>query len=94
VVLSLFNTGEAQADRKVNDARAHGVELSDLDATPREMIVQLIEKQFPIHQYQEQTDPVTGNVIRVRVEDAAGNPEINRENQRRQQELIDKVASL
>jgi hypothetical protein len=94
VVLSLFNTGEAQADRKVNDARAHGVELSDLDATPREMIVQLIEKQFPIHQYQEQTDPVTGNVIRVRVEDAAGNPEINRENQRRQQELIDKVADL
>ncbi len=94
VVLSLFNTGEAQADRKVADARAQGIELSDLDATPREMIVQLIEKQFPIHQYQEQTDPVTGNVVRVRVEDAAGNPEINRENQRRQQELIDKVADL
>jgi hypothetical protein len=94
VVLSLFNTGEAQADRKVRDARAEGVELSELDATPREMIVQLIEKQFPIYQYQEQTDPVTGNVIRVRVEDAAGNPEINRENQRRQQELLDKVADL
>jgi hypothetical protein len=94
VVLSLFNTGEAQADRKVHDARAEGVELSELDATPREMIVQLIEKQFPIYQYQEQTDPVTGNVIRVRVEDAAGNPEINRENQRRQQELLDKVADL
>jgi len=94
VVLSLFNTGEAQADRKVHDARAEGVELSELDATPREMIVQLIEKQFPIYQYQEQTDPVTGNVIRVRVEDVAGNPEINRENQRRQQELLDKVADL
>lgn len=94
VVLSLFNTGEAQTDRKVHDARAAGLELSELDATPREMIVQLIEKQFPIYQYQEQTDPVTGNVVRVRVEDAAGNPEINRENQRRQQELIDKVADL
>jgi hypothetical protein len=94
VVLSLFNTGEAQADRKVHDARSEGIELSELDATPREMIVQLIEKQFPIYQYQEQTDPVTGNVIRVRVEDAAGNPEINRENQRRQQELLDKVADL
>jgi P-loop containing NTP hydrolase pore-1/C-terminal domain on Strawberry notch homologue len=94
VVLSLFNTGEAQADRKVHDARAQGIELSELDATPREMIVQLIEKQFPIYQYQEQTDPLTGNVIRVRVEDAAGNPEINRENQRRQQELLDKVADL
>ena len=70
------------------------MELSELDATPREMIVQLIEKQFPIYQYQEQTDPKTGNVIRVRVEDAAGNPEINRENQRRQQELLDKVADL
>jgi hypothetical protein len=94
VVLSLFNTGEAQSERKVRDARAAGVELSELDATPREMIVQLIEKQFPLYQYQEQTDPVTGNVIRVRIEDAAGNPEINRENQRRQQELLDKVADL
>lgn len=94
VVLSLFNTGEAQSDRKVRDARAEGLELSELDATPREMIVQLIEKQFPLYQYREETDPVTGNVIRVRVEDAAGNPEINRENQRRQQELLDKVADL
>jgi P-loop containing NTP hydrolase pore-1/C-terminal domain on Strawberry notch homologue len=94
IVLSLFNTGEAQADRKVRDARAEGVELSELDATPREMIVQLIEKQFPIYQYCEQTDPVTGNVIRVRIEDAAGNPEINHENQRRQQDLLDKVADL
>ncbi|MBX9790028.1 MAG: strawberry notch family protein, partial [Pirellulales bacterium] len=94
VVLSLFNTGEAQTERKVRDARSEGVELSELDATPREMIVQLIEKQFPLFQYQEQTDPVTGNVVRVRVEDAAGNPEINRENQRRQRELLDKVADL
>jgi len=94
VVLSLFNTGEAQADRKVRDARAQGVELSEVDATPREMIVQLIETQFPIYQYREQTDPVTDNVVSVRVEDAAGNPEINRENLRRQQELLDKVADL
>ncbi|TWT44368.1 hypothetical protein RAS1_07820 [Phycisphaerae bacterium RAS1] len=79
VVLSLFNTGEAQADRKVRDARAQGVELSELDATPREMIVQLIETQFPLFQYREQTDPLTGNVVSVRVLDAAGNPEINRE---------------
>ncbi|MBI1827333.1 MAG: strawberry notch family protein [Planctomycetes bacterium] len=94
VILSLFNTGEAQTDRKVRDARANGIELSELDATPREMIVQLIEKQFPIYQYREVTDPRTGNVISVRVEDAAGNPEFNRENQRRQQEILDKVADL
>lgn len=94
VILSLFNTGEAQLERKVRDARASGLELSELDATPREMIVQLIETQFPVFQYREQTDPVTGNVITVRVEDAAGNPEINRENQRRQRELLDKVADV
>ena len=94
VVLSLFNTGEAQTERKVRAARAEGLELSELDATPREMIVQLLEKQFPIFQYQEQTDPVTGNVVRVRVEDAAGNLEINRENERRQLELLDEVADL
>jgi hypothetical protein len=94
VVLSLFNTGEAQADRKVRDARAQGIELSELDATPREMIVQLIENQFPIYQYREQTDPITGNVVSVRVEDTAGNPEINRENLQRQRKLLDKVADL
>lgn len=94
VVLSLFNTGEAQADRKVRDARAQGLELSELDATPREMIIQLIEKQFPLYQYREQTNPKTGNVVSVRVVDAAGNPEINRENLRRQRELLDRVADL
>lgn len=78
----------------MRDARAQGIEPTELDATPREMIVQLIEKQFPIYQYREETDPVTGNVVSVRVEDAAGNPEINRENQRRQQELLDKVADM
>lgn len=94
VVLSLFNTGEAQTKRKVQHARAHGIELSELDATPREMIVQLIENHFPIYQYTEQTDPVTGNVVRVQVLDEDGNPEINRENQRRQEALIDKVADI
>ena len=94
VVLSLFNTSEAQTERKVRDARAAGVELSELDATPREMIVQLIEKHFPLFQYREETDPTTGRVRRVPVVDAAGNPEINRENQRRQQELLDRVADL
>lgn len=94
VVLSLFNTSEAQTERKVRNARAAGVELSELDATPREMIVQLIEKHFPIFQYREETDPKTGRVRRVPVLDSAGNPEINRENQRRQQELLDRVADL
>ena len=56
--------------------------------------MQLIEKHFPLFQYQEETDPKTGRVRRVPVVDAAGNPEINRENQRRQQELLDRVADL
>lgn len=94
VVLSLFNTSEAQTERKVRDARASGIDLSELDATPREMIVQLIEKHFPLFQYREETDPKTGRVRRVPVFDAGGNPEINRENQRRQQELLDRVADL
>ncbi len=94
VVLSLFNTSEAQTERKVRGARAAGVELSQLDATPREMIVQLVERHFPLFQYREETDPKTGRVRRVPVVDAAGNPEINRENQRRQQELLDQVADL
>ena len=95
VVLSLFNTGEAQTERKVRSARAEGIELSELDATPRrDDRRSSIEKHFPLHQYREETDPKTGRVHRVPVVDAAGNREINRENQRRQQELLDKVADL
>ncbi|MEQ8836688.1 MAG: strawberry notch C-terminal domain-containing protein, partial [Lacipirellulaceae bacterium] len=94
IVLSLFNTGESQTERKVQQARASGIDLSELDATPREMIVQLVQNHFPIHQFIEKTDPVTGNVVRVRVEDEDGNPEINRENQRQQEALLDKIADL
>lgn len=94
VVVSLFNTNEAQTERKVSRALADGLDLSELDATPREMIVQLIEKQFPIHQYYEVTDPKTGKVKSVRVEDENGNPEINRENLAKQAELVDRVADL
>ncbi len=94
VVVSLFNTNEAQTERKVNRALADGLDLSELDATPREMIVQLIEKQFPIYQYREETDPRTGKVKSVRVEDEHGNPEINRENLAKREALLDKVADL
>lgn len=94
VVLSLFNTGEAQAGRAVSEALATGVELSELDATPREMVVQLIQTQFPLYQYREVTDHKTGNVLSVPVTDRDGNREINRVNQRRQEQLLEKVADL
>lgn len=94
VVVSLFNTHEAQTDRKVSRALADGLDLSELDATPREMIVQLIEKQFPIHQYHEVTDPQTGKVRVVPVKDRHGHPEINRENRAQQAKLLDQVADL
>ncbi len=94
VVVSLFNTNEAQTERKVSRALADGLDLSELDATPREMIVQLIEKQFPIYQYHEVTDPMTGKVKSVRAEDEHGNPEISRENMAKRAELLDRVADL
>ena len=58
------------------------------------MIVQLIEKQFPVYQYQEQTDPVTGNVVRVRVLRCRRQSRNQSRESRRQQELLDKVADL
>ncbi len=94
VVVSLFNTGEAQTDRKVQAARAEGLDLAEVDSTPREMIVELIDKQFPLFQYEERTDPLTGHVVRARILNAFGNPQVNRENQRRQDELFDQVADL
>jgi len=94
LIISLYNTNESQTERAIIKARAEGEDIEQLDITPREMIAQLIETHFPIHEFQDEYDPATGKTTAIKVTDANGNPVINRENLEKQQELLDKVSDI
>ena len=93
-VISLYSTNESQVDRAIKKARSEGIDIEQLDITPREMIAQLIETQFPLYEYQDEYNPATDTTTAVMVTDANGNPVINRENLAKQQELLDKVSHI
>ena len=80
LVLQLVNTNEAQQDRAVEKRKAEGesLDLEDLDLTPRDQLLQLVEKSFPTVQMQEELDD-KGNKVSVPVKDAKGDVVHNRE---------------
>ena len=94
VVISLYNTGEAVTNRIVADALKEGVPLEELELSPRQMLVDLVQRHFPLQQYEMQTDRRTKKVIRVPVVDDAGQPVMNRENMRIQEELLSQIADF
>jgi len=94
VAVSLFNTGEAVANRIIADAMKEGVPLDELELSPRQMLVDLVKRHFPLQQYEEKTDRRTNRVVKVPVVDAAGNPVLNRENIRIQEELLAQIADF
>lgn len=55
-VLQLTNTNAAQADRALAKNEAAGGSLDDLDLTPSDTLIQMLEKSFPVELYEEYTD--------------------------------------
>ena len=55
-VLQLTNTNAAQADRALAKNEATGGSLDDLDLTPSDTLIQMLEKSFPVELYEEYTD--------------------------------------
>ena len=94
VIINLFNTNEGSVTRMVNQARADGIDLAELDFTPKQIIVELIERHFPIHEYVDQWDPVSQGNVKVIREDDDGNPIPNKENMEKQAELLDRLADI
>jgi predicted RNA methylase len=91
-VLQLTNTNEASQERAAAKAET-AEDIEDLDITPRDQIIQLVEKSFPTQQY-EQYEDENGNVRSRPVLDNDGNPVQNREAVRMKEELIDRLASI
>lgn len=80
LVLQLVNTNEAQQNRSIAKRRGEdeSADLEELDLTPRDVLMQMVEKSFPVTQFEEQEDD-SGKKIRVPAKDSQGNPVINRE---------------
>ncbi len=100
VVINLFNTNEEMTDRMVKAAKAEGISIDELDFTPKQMIIDLINRYFPLIEYVDTIDPQTGAQIKVikYQKDKDGNttdqPVINRENLEKQAELLEKLADV
>jgi len=94
VVISLYNTNEQAVKNRVAKAIAEDIDLENLTFTSKEMVADLIERHFPVNQYQEKTDELTGKTIRVPVKDSAGNPVINKENLEKRENLIETLVDF
>jgi hypothetical protein len=94
VIVSLVSTGEARTVDQIGKAVAEGLDLNQLDFTPREILYNLIQNSFPTQVYQTEKDIITGKETSYAVEDKDGNPVHSREAQRIQQELLDGISAL
>lgn len=93
-VLQLVNTNEASQERAISRARAEeGGDLEDLDMTPRDQLMQMIDKSFPTAQRETYVDE-NGNERTRDVLDSAGNIVHNPEALAMKDELLSKLGSI
>ena len=80
VVLQLVNTNQAQQERALEARKEAGesTELEDLDLTPRDHIIEMVTKSFPVIQIEEVYD-ANGNKKYKPVKDSSGNFVKNKE---------------
>ena len=97
VVAQLVNTNEAQQNRAIgqrqSESDGESADLEELDLTPREQLLQMVEKSFPVIQYTEGLDD-NGNVVSIVAKDANGNAIVNREAVQMRDKLLDDLAKL
>ena len=94
VVLSVMTTGEAQQNRMIQTINEQGGSLEDMDWTPRELLDRLIVQVFPIHAYEEFTDPKTGRKGTRPVLDADGNHVVDRQALAMREALRDSLSNI
>ena len=93
VVLQIVNTNEAQQERAKKKAQEEGMSLEDLDMTPRDMLLQYLEKSFPTQVYEEYEDD-NGNIKSRPVFDSKGNPVKDHQAEAMRDALIERVKQM
>jgi hypothetical protein len=92
VVLQLVNTNEAVMNRQIAKAE-DAADLEDLDMTPREALMQYVERAFPTQQYEDYMDE-EGNIRSRPVFDSRGNPVENPEATALREKLLDELGAI
>lgn len=90
-VLQLVNTNEASLGRALE--KADPKELEDLDMTPRDQLMQLVEKAYPTQEFETYVDE-NGNERSRPVTDSAGNPVHNKAMLEKRDQLLDQLGSI
>lgn len=91
-VVQLVNTMEA-ATKRARAKMGEDDDLEGMDVSPREVLMQYLEKSFPVHRWEKYVDE-HGNESSRLVKDAAGNPVEDPQAVALRDELMDMVGSL
>ncbi|HUW35526.1 MAG TPA: strawberry notch family protein, partial [Planctomycetota bacterium] len=91
VAIQFVNTMEAALNREL--ARKGAEELDELDLTPRDMLMGIIEDHFPTQQYEDYVDD-QGNIHSRPVFDSQGKPVQNPDAVEAKNRLLESVASV
>lgn len=91
-VIQLVNTNE-QAQRRGIAELEENETLEDLDISPKRMLLEWVEKSFPVKQYEEHTDE-NGNPFLVLVVNPDGSPVLNPEAVAMRDRLLMQLAAV
>lgn len=91
-VLQITSTNEAGLNNALSGGSALE-DLEDLDLTPREQIVQMIENSFPVQAYEAYTDD-DGNKRSRPVVDSEGNPVLDKDAVLLKEKMLNEVSSF
>jgi hypothetical protein len=72
VVIGLIGTGEARTKEQISKAAQFGLDLDELDFSPKQILMNLVEKAYPTHRYTEKTQGE--RTIKVKLTDEDGRP--------------------
>lgn len=92
VVIQLTNTYEAAQERALAE-RDDDADLDELDISPRDALIQMVERSFPVTQYEEYVDE-NGNVLSRPVVDSNGNPVQNKDAVAMRDALIERLSTI
>lgn len=92
VVMQLVNTNEASQERALAKLGSED-ELEDLDMTPRDQLLQMVEHSFPVQQFEEYVDD-NGNQRSRPVTRKDGTPVLNKDAVAMRDRLLDDLSSI
>ena len=94
IIVSITSTGEAAMTRQMGRSADEEEAISDLDFSPRETLLRLIENCFPTALYQEVTDEITEKTKYEPLLGESGEQIHSKAALAMKQELLDRLATL